>query len=187
MISRRFAIFPVVSPLMVAVLCMLSAGLSAQNLPTRDEILQSVFPGSLIQSEKVFLTKEQMQEISRIAGNQLESRLVARYVASRNSIIEGTAYIDTHLVRTKKQSLLICLNLEGKVLRVEATAFLEPREYLASKPFMDQYNGKGISRELHLNRRIRPIAGATLTVQAVNKAVRRILALDKVLGNQPEG
>ena len=35
--------------------------------------------------------------------------------------------------------------------------------------------------ELAIQRAIRPIAGATLTTQAVNAAVRRVLALDQVL------
>ena len=159
----------------------------AQNLPTREEVLHSVFPGSEVRSEKLYLTREQVRRASEIAGGSLETRLVARYVATRNGETIGSAYIDTHTVRTKKQSLIICIDPDGRVLRVEATAFLEPPEYLASEPFLEQYEGRALSRELHLNRRIRPIAGATLTVQAVNRAVRRILALDRILTAERAG
>jgi len=159
----------------------------AQNLPTREEVLHSVFPGSEVRSEKLYLTREQVRRASEIAGGSLETRLVARYVATRNGETIGSAYIDTHTVRTKKQSLIICIDPDGRVLRVEATAFLEPPEYLASEPFLEQYEGRALSRELHLNRRIRPIAGATLTVQAVNRAVRRILALHRILTAERAG
>jgi hypothetical protein len=159
---------------------------SAGDLPTRDEVLQSVYPGALIRSEKVFLTEEQMQTASKIAGTELESKLVASYIARKEGKVIGSAFIDTHIVRTKKQSLIVCLDSEGKVLRIEATAFFEPPEYLASEPFLDQYEGEAISQELFLGRKIRPIAGATLTVQSVNQAVRRVLALNQVINGNKE-
>lgn len=159
---------------------------SAGDLPTRDEVLQSVYPGASIRSEKVFLTQDQMKRASKIAGSELESKLVARYIALQEGKVIGSAFIDTHIVRTKKQSLIVCLDSEGRVLRTEATAFFEPPEYLASEPFLDQYEGEALSQELFLGRKIRPIAGATLTVQAVNQAVRRVLALNQVIyGNKP--
>ena len=47
---------------------------------------------------------------------------------------------------------------------------------------MRQYHAKPLGDDLAIQRAIRPIAGATLTAHAVNEAVRRVLALDRVLG-----
>ena len=94
--------------------------------------------------------------------------------------------MDTHVVRTKKESLLICLDESGKFQRIEVTAFLEPPEYLASPDWHARYTSRELSDELSLNRAIRPIVGATLTSLAANQAVRRILAIDQVLQKEPQ-
>jgi hypothetical protein len=88
---------------------------------------------------------------------------------------------DTHFRRTKKESLLIVVDLEGKVLRIEATASEEPPEYRATSEWYQQYHKKALDDDLYVNRAIRPLAGATLTGMAANQAVRRIMATDKAL------
>jgi hypothetical protein len=47
---------------------------------------------------------------------------------------------------------------------------------------MRQYHDRPLDDDLGLQRAIRPIAGATLTAIATNAAVRRALAIDRVLG-----
>ena len=148
---------------------------------TRDEALAAVFPGAVVEAERVFLTEQQMAEIAEIAGVEIESGLVARYVATRGENVMGRAYVDTHVVRTKRESLLISLEADGSVRRVDVTAFLEPPDYLASERWLRQYSQRQLDDDLALQRAIRPIAGATLTANAANAAVRRVLAIDKVL------
>jgi hypothetical protein len=89
--------------------------------------------------------------------------------------------VDTHTVRTKRESLLVSLDAGSTVMRVDVTAFLEPGEYLPRDAWLRQYDDRPLSDDLAVNRAIRPIAGATLTAQAVNGAVRRVLAIDAVL------
>ena len=148
---------------------------------TRDEALAAVFPRAVVEAERVFLTEQQMAEIAEIAGVESESGLVARYVATRGNTVMGRAYVDTHVVRTKRESLLISLEADGSVRRVDVTAFLEPPDYLASERWLRQYSQRQLDDDLALQRAIRPIAGATLTANAANAAVRRVLAIDKVL------
>jgi hypothetical protein len=148
---------------------------------TRNEALADLYPGAQIQSEQVFLTALQVKRIAAIAGSEVPSPLVARYLASRDGRLVGRAYVDTHIVRTKKESLLISLDTEGRLVRIDVTAFLEPPEYRASEPWLRQYRGRALTDDLSLNRAIRPIAGATLTARAANAAVRRVLAIDQIL------
>lgn len=148
---------------------------------TREEALEAAYPGARFVAERVFLTKDEMRRASADAGEEIPSALIARYRVVRDGSPIGRAYVDTHIVRTKKESLLICLDGAGQVKRIEVTAFLEPPEYQASGPFYEQYKGRPLSPELQLNRAIRPIAGATLTVRATNQAVRRVLAIDRAL------
>lgn len=148
---------------------------------TREEALAAVFPGAAVESERVFLTGDQMTEIGHRARVDVESGLVARYVATSGGQVVGRAYVDTHVVRTKRESLLVSLDADGAVKRIDVTAFLEPPEYLASDRWLHQYDGRPLDDDLAVQRAIRPIAGATLTSAATNAAVRRVLATDQVL------
>lgn len=148
---------------------------------SREEVLASAYPGASFKAEQVFLTVAQQKRAEALAGQALSSALVARYVATQGGQTVGRAYVDTHVVRTKKESLLICLDAAGRVKRVEATAFLEPQEYRAPEAWERQFQGRALDDDLRLNRAIRPIAGATLTAKAETDAVRRVLAIDRAL------
>ncbi len=64
---------------------------------------------------------------------------------------------------------------------MEATTFQEPLEYLAPDAWYKQFEGKDRIEDLSLNRAIRPLAGATLTARVAAEAVRRVLAIDRVV------
>ena len=162
------------------VLVALCEVVSAQGL-SRGEALAAVYPGAEIRSEQVFLTPAQLKQVAVRASVESPSALVARYLATRSGAVVGRAYVDTHTVRTKPESLLVSLDPAGRVLRVDVTAFLEPSEYHAPEPWLGQYKGRELNADLAVNRAIRPIAGATLTARAANAAVRRVLAIDEVL------
>lgn len=164
-----------------AVLVWMVSPSAAPQAITREEALGAVFPGATIRSEQIFLTGDQQRQASAIAGVEVPSALVARYVAVKDGQVVGRAYVDTHVVRAKRESLLISLDGSGGVKRIDVTAFLEPPEYHAPDAWLSQYRGRALDDDLTLQRAIRPIAGATLTARATNDAVRRVLAIDRVL------
>ncbi len=166
-----------------ALLVLSAAAATGQGL-TRDEALAAVYPGAAIRAEQVFLTPPQQKQVQTRAGVDVPSALVARYLATKDGKVVGRAYVDTHTVRTKRESLLVSLDDRGQVLRIDVTAFLEPAEYRASDAWLRQYREHALDEDLGINRAIRPIAGATLTARATNSAVRRVLAIDEVLEQQ---
>jgi hypothetical protein len=159
----------------------LGFGVPASAQIAREEALGSVYPGATFRAEQVFLTPQQQKQVMTQADTDVPSALVARYVVEKDGKAIGRAYVDTHIVRTKKESLLISLDVKGQVLRIDVTAFTEPPEYRASEAWLRQYRGRTLSDDLAVNRAIRPIAGATLTAREANGAVRRVLAIDAVL------
>ena len=159
----------------------LPSAATASSLLTRDEALALAYPGATFTAERVFLTDAQRKNAAAQAGVELTSSLIARYIAKAGGKVVGRAYVDTHTVRTKKETLLVSLDEQGRVKRVDTTAFLEPTEYQPPQPFLNQYGGRPLSDDLRLQRAIRPIAGATLTARAITDAVRRVLAIDAVL------
>ena len=151
------------------------------GLVQREEALAAVFPGAAIAAGRVYLTAAQARRIAELSRDDVHTRIYARYVARRDGVVVGRAYVDTHVVRTKRESLLISLDASGRVRRIDVTAFLEPPEYIPAPRWVQQYYERPLSDDLAIMRAIRPIAGATLTTHAVNAAVRRVLALDQVL------
>ncbi len=166
---------------MTCVTVLLAAALAVAPDVTREEALALAFPGATIADERIFLTETQQKRAGELAGEAIPSALVARYTARRDGQILGRAYIDTNIIRTKKETLLISLDATGRVKRVDVTAFLEPGEYTPPRPWLGQYSDRELNDEVAINRAIRPIAGATLTARAVNSAVRRVMAIDDVL------
>lgn len=150
----------------------------------RAEALTQMFADAQLEVERVFLTEAERRRAEEISGVDVPSLLIARYVASKDGEVVGRAYVDTHVVRTKNESLLIALNPDRSVRRVEVTAFLEPPEYKASEVWYRQFDDRQLSDDLYLQRAIRPIAGASLTGVATTLAVRRVLAIDRVLSER---
>lgn len=148
---------------------------------TTAEALALAFPGCAVERGTRFLTDAELAEIRRLAGQPIESRLVHPYRANCNGTLGGTAYFDTHRVRTLPETMMIVVTPAGSVGRVEVLSFQEPREYKAPQPYLAQFAGKGLADPLAIKRDLRGLTGATLTARATTEAVRRVLALHAVL------
>jgi hypothetical protein len=151
---------------------------------TREEALKMAFPNAEINQSMIFLTDDEKKQASELAHAPVESGLVARYDAFQNEKPVGRAYLDTHIVRTKKESLLIILNEDGKIRRIEMIAFQEPPEYVPPDKWYQQFEGKHLDEDLVLQKKIHPVTGATLTAKSSTEAARRILAIDQVVQNR---
>ena len=172
---------------LAAALVLAGAAFGQPGVVSRQEALNAVFAGAAVRGDRVYLTAEQAGRVAELAGEDLRTRIFARYVARRDGVVVGRAYVDTHVVRTKRESLLISVEADGTVRRIDVTAFLEPPEYVAPDRWKRQYYQRPLGDDLAIHRAIRPIAGATLTTHAVNAAVRRVLALDQVLEGRGAG
>lgn len=163
------------------VLMLALAPVLQARMITREEALNAAFPGAQIAQSMIFLTDTEVKEASRLAGTAMESALVAKYSATIGGKTAGAGYLDTHVVRTKKESLLLIIDAQGKLLRVEVVAFLEPPDYQPQDRWYRQFDGRLLNDDLALNRGIHPVTGATLTARATTDAARRALAIDQVL------
>lgn len=150
-----------------------------------EEALELAFPKCEVERENVFLTKEQRAKAEKLAGGQIESRLLLRYTATRKKEgeepkIAGWAYVDTHKVRAKRETLLIVVNPDDSIRRLEVLAFAEPREYLPRANWYAQFLGKKLNKDLRIKRDIKNVSGATLTAEATTSAVRKVLSVHQI-------
>jgi len=151
---------------------------------TVDEALELAFPDAEVKRTRAFLSAAEEERVGKLAHRKYKGRTLMHYVAHRDGKVIGTAYLDTHEVRSKKETLMIVVDPAGKVRRVEVLAFGEPREYIPIDRWYGQFPGEQLGDDLELKRGIKGVTGATLTGRATVTAVRQVLAKHKVLAER---
>ena len=121
---------------------------------TREAALTAVYPGATVRAEQVFLTPSQRKQVLMRGEADVLPSPVARYLATKDGKVVGRAYVDTHAVGIRQESLMVSLDAAGQVLRIDVTTSQEP---------------------------LRPVTGASLTARETTSAVRRVQAIDAVL------
>ena len=159
-----------------------AAMLQAKVFLTQEEALKLAFPGASVAHETAFLTPEQQKAAQKLSDDEEPpSALVNLYVATKDGAPVGTAYFDTHLVRTMPETIMVVVDPAGVIARIEVLSFMEPEEYMPRARWYEQFAGKSLNEELSTKRGIHPVTGATLTVRATTDAARRVLALHRIL------
>lgn len=167
---------------------MSAVSANAQTL-TQDQALRLAFPAPMqIERRTAYLDDTQIGRAKQLAGSGVDvtQRVVTYYVGRKDGAVVGTAYFDSHRVRTLGEVLMIVVDKEWKVDRIEILRFAEPPEYRAPAKWLDQFEDKRLSQDLSLRRGIVPITGATLTAKAVTNATRRVLALHAIISSIKE-
>jgi hypothetical protein len=174
--------------LSAAAFAFASLAADAKVFLSMDEALKLAFPAATVTRKTAYLTAEQQREAQRLSGDEaLPSALVAYYVATEGGRELGSAYFDTHIVRTMPETIMVVVDASGRASRIEVLSFQEPEEYLPKHRWYEQFQGKPLSDELSMKRGIRPVAGATLTARATTGAARRVLALHQVIRRAAAG
>ena len=153
---------------------------------TPDEALELAFPEAKVERTQAFLTQEEEKRVGKLAKREYKGRTLVAYVARKDGKVIGTAYFDTHKVRTKRETLMVVVSPAGKVQRIEMLAFAEPKQYIPSGRWYGQFPGQKLEDKLELGRTIKGVTGATLTARATVDCVRRILAVHAVLGERED-
>jgi len=150
----------------------------AAVLLSQEEALRTVFPGAETTVETVVLTEAEVAAVEAASGQRPDSKLFRWFTARRDGRVVGYAVIDTHVVRTLPEALLVVLSPVGRVERVLVLAFHEPPEYQAPERWLEQLEGRDAASEgWRIGRDLHGLTGATLTAHAVADAVRKVIAL----------
>ncbi|MFT7679961.1 MAG: hypothetical protein ACI8QC_003966 [Planctomycetota bacterium] len=161
---------------------------------TVQEALDLAFPKAELVRETVYLSKQELKRFSKLAGESVEQRILHPYRAyappakpgGKRGALLATAWFDTHKVRTVRETLMVVVNADGKVARLEILAFAEPKKYLPRAKWYAQFLGKSLGPELDTKRDIRGIAGASMSCRAATHAVRRMLAGHQIAQEQAQ-
>ena len=167
----------------VAIACCSIAGTAAaKTYATREVALRRVFGAEAqIERRTAFLTPAEIDSARARAGAPIGAARVSYHEASRGDSLLGRAYLDTHRVRYEHETLLVVVSPTGETRQVEILAFDEPEDYLPPQRWLQTLTNRGLSRRLRPGDAVDAISGATLSARAATEAVRRVLALDRIL------
>lgn len=168
--------------LLAAIFAASQTALALPVYSSRDQALARAFPPpATVERKTYFLTEAERESASRLAKARIESSLVVAYVGRGPKGILGTAYFDTHTVRTMPETILVTVKPDGSVGGVEVLAFGEPEDYLPRPRWLGLFGGKRLEPNLAVGRGLAHVTGATLTTRAIAEAVRRVLAIHTVM------
>jgi hypothetical protein len=148
---------------------------------TTKEALKLAFPKCEVKRGTAYLTETHKKRVAKLAKIEFESGVVYPYTATKDGKVVGTAYFDTHRVRTLRETIMVVVKPDGSIGRVELLSFGEPRDYIPRGNWYGQFPGKKLGKDLSLKREIKGVTGATLTAKATVSCARRVLALHQVL------
>ena len=147
---------------------------------TKKEALEIAFPGAdAIDKERKWLTGEQKTAIAKISLLEIREIRFTFYVGKKNGKTTGYMLIDHIIGKSFPITFMTVLNVDGTVRDVEILVYREPRGWEVRFPsFMSQFFGMNAQSDF---RDINSITGATLSVRAITKGVKKAVAAYKVL------
>jgi hypothetical protein len=175
-VTRGFLPPPPAAALLAALLLVPPGRVEAQLGGKEEAAIRAIFPEAEgLQATDVLLTDDMVRRIESLARARVKERLVTFYTARRGGSVAGYAVIHSHVVRTKRETLSIAFEPDGRIRRIQVLAFLEPEEYRPSERWLAQLEGKGISDRLAVGQDLAPITGATLTARGIAEESRWLL------------
>lgn len=149
---------------------------SAAPASSAPEPVRAAFPeADRIDSDDVLLSDEMARRLEELSRSRVAERLVTFYTARRGGQVLGWAVLQSHVVRTKRETLLVTFSPDGRLRRISVISFLEPPEYRPSDRWLAQLAGKGTGDRLAVGDDVPPITGATLTARGVTEQARWLL------------
>lgn len=171
-----------------ALALLAAAPASAKVFHSQKEALELAFPDAeRIESDTTLLSEAQVEAVEAAAHAKLDTRIAKFYVGWKGGERLGYAFIDVHTVRTLPEAFLVVLAPDGTVRSLRVLAFHEPLDYMPTRRWYEQFDGKGLEDPLRLGDDVHGVVGSTLSARAVTQSVRRVLALYRyvVAGEAP--
>jgi hypothetical protein len=163
--------------LLTAALLGAAAPAPAAALESREEAaLRGLFPeAESFEARDLVLGDALVDRIEKLARAKVRERLVTFYTVRKGGAVAGYAAIQSHVVRTKRETLALAFEPDGRIRRIQVLSFLEPKEYEPPERWLAQFAGKGPADRLAVGVDVTPIAGATLSARGVAEESRWLL------------
>ena len=135
--------------------------------------------------DDVVATEERRSRVTAALGGTLPSMWEERWVvfrATRGGTLLGRAIVVEEIGKHRPITFVVGLHPDRSVEDVAVMAYREAYGgEIASRRFLRQYAGKRLTDDLRTPQGIQNVAGATLSVEAASRAVRKAQAIAAVL------
>jgi len=154
--------------------------LDVQVYLTKKEAFELAFPDAdTIDKDRKWPSDEQKNIIEDIALLEINEKWFTFYVGKKDGKPIGYLLIDHIIGKSFPITFMTVLNVDGTVRDVEILIYREPRGWEVRFPsFMSQFFGMNADSDF---RSINTITGATLSVNAITKGVKKAVSAYKVL------
>ncbi len=160
----------------LALLLFMTLPSASKVFMKREEALNTAFPGAeVIEKKHVYLSKEQARKIEVLSKARIYSSLYVIYKATIGEKVLGYAVIDTHLLRTKTETVMYVIDSDVTLRHVEILAFFEPTDYMAGNSWLDLFKERGTRDSLKVGNDLPNITGATITANSFAQSTRKVL------------
>ena len=153
---------------------------------SEEEAPRAVFPDAdEIEKKVVESTPGLRDKIESLVGNPKPSiweKDYKTFIARKNGKVVGYAVIVEEIGKHRPITFIVEVVPEGKVGDVAVMVYREPYGgEIGSKRFLKQYDGKNLKDPIETREDIVNISGATLSVRAANRAIKKALAIISVV------
>ncbi len=143
------------------------------------EAIKWAFPKSQQVKEHLLdLSREQITDIEVQSGGIFHESDKKIYTGITKDHIDGHAIITNEIGKFKHITFIVKVSPKGKVEKIAVLTYRESRGGEVRQPrFLHQYKGKKTDDAIKINRDILNITGATMSVRAMNRGVRKVLTI----------
>lgn len=146
---------------------------------TEEEALRIAFPeASRIEARRFELGEAARVELSSALGYRIRERSVVLHEAMNGDALLGHGIFMREVGKRLPMTFFVAIGPGGSVDQVLLLEFREPRGYeVEAEAFRRQYRGRTVRDPIRRGRDIRNVSGATMSVDAMSRGVRRALVL----------
>lgn len=185
--GAKVSVFLLISLLAFPLLAPCQEGLFLKE----GEAPRAVFPEATAFERQVIPSGPELREkIKQKMGRSRTSLWEPSYVvftAKKGQALLGYAVIVEEIGKHRPITFVVGVGSEGEVKDAAVMVYREPYGGEVKEPrFLAQYEGKDLRSPLLPFRDIRNIAGATLSVEAIGRGVKKALALVEIVFLKPE-
>ena len=149
----------------------ISPGFCSFKNRTYQEVLDTKYKNCKLKKENIFLTKKQVATVRKVLDVKI-SALLLRY---QNSCDNSVAYVDSHIVRTLNETVIIEIK-DKKINWIEIASFMEPREYIPPKKWLNLLKDKRSN--------VDSLTGATISENALKRLVQKYIVINNLLNEK---
>jgi Na+-translocating ferredoxin:NAD+ oxidoreductase RnfG subunit len=162
----------------------ISASFAGEIRDKAEQIIADNYSDSAeIITYKLSINKSLKSSSEKFAQQRFFSNFVYYYEIMEKNETIGFAVLDNVLGKVKPITFLVILDSDLSVKSVDIIKYRE--QYggaIEKREWLDQFSSKNIESELKVNNDVDGISGATISVKAVIKGVKRLLYLVNNLG-----